>query len=198
MMVKRRLAMIIFNAYVLFSLAVTLLLSIMLVLRNKDRLTGMNGMIISMYLGMNIGLTTGVLFGTVFRGDLFHSTILSMLIGAAAGTITGALFSSASAIEGLMSGIMGGMMGAMLGEMLLPEKSLILISIFLTISAASLFLFKILPKTESTIKSKKYIIKPILIFTLFIIYLYSGNLLGDEWINDLNLIKNQEQHQQHP
>ncbi|MBT2639270.1 MULTISPECIES: hypothetical protein [unclassified Bacillus (in: firmicutes)] len=190
--------MIIFNAYVLFSLTVTLLISIMLVLRNRDRLTGMNGMIISMFLGMNIGLTSGVLFGTVYRGDLFLSTILSMLIGAAAGTITGALFSSAAAIEGLMSGIMGGMMGAMLGEMLVPEKSLILINIFLTISAASLFLFKILPKTESSIKSKKYIVKPVLIFTLFIIYLYSGSLLGDDWINDLHLIKDQEQHQHHP
>ncbi|UYZ23306.1 hypothetical protein [Mesobacillus jeotgali] len=189
--------MIIFNAYILFSLAVTLLLSIMLVLRNKNRLTGMNGMIISMYLGMNIGLTSGVLFGTIFRGDLFHSTILSMLIGAAAGTIMGALVSAAAAFEGLMSGIMGGMMGAMLGEMLLPEKSLILINIFLTVSLAALFLFKILPKTESSIISKKYIIKPVLIFTLFIFYLYLGSLLWDDWINDLHLIKDQEQHLHH-
>lgn len=66
MMVKRRPAMIIFNAYVLFSLTVTILLSIMFVLRNRDRWTGMNGMIISMYIGMNIGLTSGILFGTVF------------------------------------------------------------------------------------------------------------------------------------
>lgn len=69
-----------------------------------------------------------------------------MLIGAAAGIIMGVLFSAAAAIEGLMSGIMGGMMGAMLGEMLLPEKSLVLINIFLTISIAALLLFRILPK----------------------------------------------------
>ncbi|MBT2695542.1 hypothetical protein [Bacillus sp. ISL-55] len=190
--------MIIFNAYILFSLAVTVMLSIMLILRNRDRLTGMNGMIISMFLAMNIGLTSGVLFGTVFRGDLFLSTIISMLLGAAVGTMTGALFSSAAAIEGLMSGIMGGMMGAMLGEMLLPEKSLILINIFLTISAASLFLFKILPITQTSMKSKKYIIKPVLIFTLFIIYLYSGSLLGDDWLNNLHLKKDHGQHLHHP
>ncbi|GAM16630.1 hypothetical protein [Mesobacillus selenatarsenatis] len=190
--------MLLYNTYVFSTLAAVILISTILALRQKTEMTGMNGMIISMYLGMNIGLTTGVLFGTVFRGDLFLSTILSMLIGAAAGTITGALFSSAAAIEGLMSGIMGGMMGAMLGEMLLPEKSLILINIFLTISAASLFLFKILPKTKAAIKSKKYIIKPVLIFTLFIIYLYSGSLLGDDWINDLHLIKDQKQHLHHP
>jgi hypothetical protein len=189
--------MFLFNAYVLLTLAVTLLISIKLVLRYRNGLIGMNGMIISMFLGMNIGLTTGVLFGTVFRGDLFHSTILSMLTGAAAGIIMGAVVGAAAAIEGLMSGIMGGMMGAMLGEMLLPEKSLILINIFLTISAASLFLFKILPKTESSIESNKYIIKPVLIFTLFIIYLYSGSLLGDDWIKDLHLIKDQEQHLHH-
>lgn len=189
--------MFLFNAYVFLTLAVTLLISIKLVLRYRAGLTGMNGMIISMFLGMNIGLTSGFLFGTVFRGDLFLSTILSMLLGAAAGTIAGALFSSAAAIEGLMSGMMGGMMGAMLGDMLLPEKSLILINIFLTISAASLFLFKILPKTESSIESKNYILKPVLIFTLFIIYLYSGSLLGDDWIKDLQLIKDQEQHLHH-
>ncbi|WP_052019734.1 hypothetical protein [Mesobacillus boroniphilus] len=86
----------------------------------------------------------------------------------------------------------------MLGEMLMPEKSLTLINIFLTVSLAALFLFKILSKNEASIKSKKYIIKPVLIFTLFIIYLYSGSLLGDDWINDLYLIKDQEQHLHHP
>jgi len=190
--------MIIFNAYVLFSLAVTLLLSIMLVFRNKGRLTGMNGMIISMYLGMNIGLTTGVLFGAVFRGDLYHSTILSMLIGAVAGTIAGALFSSAAAIEGLMSGIMGGMMGAMLGEMLLPEKSLILINIFLTLSLGALCLFKILPNTEASITSKRYYMKPFFTFILLVIYLYSGSQLGHAWSDTLQDNSPEEEHLHHP
>ncbi|MFT9596215.1 hypothetical protein [Mesobacillus sp.] len=189
--------MFLYTAYVFVSLAAVILISTILALRQKTEMTGMNGMIISMYLGMNIGLTSGVLLGTVFRGDLFLSTILSMLIGAAAGTIIGTLSSSAAAIEGLMSGIMGGMMGAMLGEMLLPEKSLILINIFLTISTAALFLFKVLPKTDSSFKLKKHIVKPILIFVLLIIYLYSGSLLGDDWINDLS-IKEHEQHLHHP
>lgn len=190
--------MFLFNAYIFFTLTVTLLISITLVLRYRNGLTGMDGMIISMFLGMNVGLTCGILLGTIFRGDLFLSTILSMMLGAAAGIIMGALFSAAASIEGLMSGLMGGMMGAMLGEMLLPEQSLILINTFLTISTASLFLFKILPKTESSIYSKKYIIRPVLIFTLLMIYLYSGSLLGDEWIRELLLIKDQEQHLHHP
>jgi hypothetical protein len=197
-MVKRRLAMFLFNSYVFFSLAVTLLICIKLVFRYRDGLTGMNGMIISMYLGMNIGLTSGALLGTVFQGDLFLSTILSMLLGAAAGILMGVLFSAAAGIEGLMSGIMGGMMGAMLGEMLLPEKSLILINIFLTLSIAAVFLFKILPKSESSIKSKKYITKPALILLFLVIYLSFGSLLGDNWIKSLPLSDEHEQHLHHP
>lgn len=191
--------MILFNTYIFFTLAVTLLVSIILVFRNRNGLTGMNGMIISMYLGMNIGLTSGILLGTVFRGDLFLSTILSMLLGAAAGTIIGALFSSAASIEGLMSGIMGGMMGAMLGEMLPPEKSLIMINIFLTISIAALFLFKILPQTESAnIHHKKYLVKPIFTFVLLVIYLYSGSQLGDTWIEALKGSSHDQEHLHHP
>lgn len=190
--------MFLYNAYVFFTLAAVFLISIILVLRHKAELNGMNGMIISMFLGMNIGLTCGVLLGTVYRGDLFQSTLLSMLIGAAAGLILGTLFSAAAAVEGLMSGIMGGMMGAMLGEMLLPEKSLILINLFLTISIAGLFLFKILPPTQASIQSKKYIMKPVLISILLVFYLYSGSQFGDEWVTNLPITKEHEQHLHHP
>jgi hypothetical protein len=187
--------MILFNAFIFFTLALTHLISIILVLRYRNGLTSMNGMILSMYLGMNIGLTSGILLGAVFRGDLFLSTIFSMLLGAAAGTIMGALFNAAASIEGLMSGIMGGMMGAMLGEMLPPEKSLILINIFLTITVAALFLFKILPQTESANTKKKYLLKPVLTLLLLVIYLYSGSQLGDTWIEAL---KGSTHHQHHP
>ncbi|WLR53777.1 hypothetical protein LC048_14780 [Mesobacillus subterraneus] len=186
--------MFLYNTYVFFTLAAVILISILLVLRHKTQITFMNGMIISMFLGMNIGLTGGILLGTVFRGDLYMSTILSLLLGAAAGTIIGTLFSAAATIEGFMSGIMGGMMGAMLGEMLLPEKSLILINIFLTISLAALFLFKILPKNESSITTKKYLIRPILTFILLVIYLYLGSQLGQTWIETL---KGSTHHQEH-
>ncbi|MEW8986659.1 MAG: hypothetical protein AB2401_06630 [Bacillus sp. (in: firmicutes)] len=190
--------MILFNAYIFFTLAVTLVISIILGLRYRNELTSMNGMIISMYLGMNIGLTSGILLGAVFRGDLFLSTILSMLLGAAAGTIMGAVFNAAASIEGLLSGIMGGMMGAMLGEMLPPEKSLILINIFLTISIAALFLFKILPQTESANAPKKYVMKPILAFIMLVIYLYSGSQLGDTWIEALTGSIPHQEHLHHP
>ena len=190
--------MFLFNTYVFFTLGVTLLISIKLVHLFRDELTGMNGMILSMYLGMNIGLTSGILLGAVFRGDLLLSTILSMLIGAAAGTLIGVLFSAGASIEGLMSGIMGGMMGAMLGEMLEPEKSLILINIFLTISMAALFLFKILPQSGSGIAPKKYIMKPLLTLLLLVFYLYLGSQLGHTWIESLTGSNHQQEHLHHP
>jgi preprotein translocase subunit YajC len=197
-MVKRRLAMFLFNSFVFFTLAAVVLVSFVLVRRHKAEMTVMNGMITSMFLGMNIGLTGGILFGSVFRGDLFLSTILSIVIGAAVGILLGGLFNVAAAIEGLMSGIMGGMMGAMLGEMLLPEKSLILINIFLTISIAALFLFKILTQEKSLIKSKKYLLKPFFIFIFLLIYLFFGSKLAGNFIIDLPLIKEHDQHLHHP
>jgi hypothetical protein len=177
--------MIIFNAYVFFTLSTVLLLSIRWVRRNRDALSDMSGMMISMYLGMNIGLTSGILLGTVYHGDMFISTLLSMCLGAVSGSILGAAFNTLSSIEGLMSGIMGGMMGAMLGEMLLPEKSLIMINIFLMITLSALFLFRILLSDSSTIKSIKDIIKPAISFVLLSIYLVSGSLLGPQWVADL-------------
>ncbi|MBS8263150.1 hypothetical protein DYI25_01715 [Mesobacillus boroniphilus] len=176
--------MFLYNAYVFFTLAAVILISIVQVLRHKADMTVMNGMITSMYLGMNIGLTCGILLGAVFQGDLFLSTTLSMLTGAAAGLIMGALFSAAGAIEGLMSGIMGGMMGAMLGEMLPPEKSLVLINIFLTISISTIFLFKILQQTSSYAKSLKDFVKPVLAFILLSTYLLTGTHLGKAWLDD--------------
>ncbi|MBT2678266.1 hypothetical protein J7E38_04590 [Bacillus sp. ISL-35] len=190
--------MFIFNAFVFFTLSAALLVSIILIRRNRVRLSGMSGMIISMYIGMNIGLTSGILLGTVYRGDLFISTVLSMLIGAASGCILGVFFNTISSIEGLMSGIMGGMMGAMLGEMLLPEKSHIMINIFLTITLSALFLFKILLANSSTINSLKDIIKPAIFFVLLAVYLLSGSLLGFQWVADLQPAQDPPHHMKHP
>jgi hypothetical protein len=190
--------MFFFNAFVFFTLSAVLLLSIILVRRNRVGLSGMSGMMISMYMGMNIGLTSGILLGTVHRGDLFVSTLLSMLIGAGSGCILGAAFNTISSIEGLMSGIMGGMMGAMLGEMLFPEKSLIMINIFLTITLSSLFLFKILLANSSSITSLKDIIKPAIFFVLLAVYLLSGSQLGSQWVADFQPVQDPPHHMKHP
>jgi hypothetical protein len=188
---------VLFYVYVGTTLSFVLILSMIFVHHFKGRLAGMNAMIISMSIGMNIGLTSGILLGTIYQGDLFLSTLLAMLIGAASGTALGIFFGPSSSIEGFMSGLMGGMMGAMLGEMVPPEKSLILINIFLTISLCTLFLFKIFPQTRTTVKSLKDFIKPALAFLLVSAYLLLGTQLGAAWIQDLHGDSSQIQHHQH-
>ncbi|WP_415812677.1 hypothetical protein [Mesobacillus thioparans] len=188
----------IFTAYIFLSLTALILVSTLLLHRHRTRLSGMNGMMITMYLGMNTGLTLGILLGAVYRGDLFSSTLLSILIGGVSGCILGASCNTVTSIEGLMSGIMGGMMGAMLGEMLLPEKSLIFINIFLSLSISALFLFKIFLDSSSMIKSMKDFIKPAIFFIVLALYLLSGNLLGDQWIEDLQPAPHHQHEMNHP
>ncbi len=186
-----------YYVYVGTTLSIVLLLSMIFANHFKGRLAGMNAMIISMFIGMNIGLTSGILLGTINQGDLFLSTLLAMLIGTASGTALGIIFGPATSIEGFMSGLMGGMMGAMLGEMVPPEKSLILINIFLTISLCTLFLFKIFHQTSTTVKSLKHFIKPAIAFLLVSAYLLLGTQLGTVWIQDLHGDTDQLQHHQH-
>jgi nitrate/nitrite transporter NarK len=186
---------VLYYIYIGITLSIVLLLSMNFAYHLKDRMAGMSAMIISMFIGMNIGLTSGILLGTINQGDLFLSTLLAMLIGTASGTALGIIFSPVSSIEGFMSGLMGGMMGAMLGEMVPPEKSLILINIFLTISLCTLFLFKIFPQTRTTVKSLKDFIKPALAFLLVSAYLLLGTKLGAAWIQELHGDSSQLQHQ---
>ncbi len=188
--------MIIFTAYIFLSLTVLLLVSILLLLHHRGIMSGMNGMMFAMYFGMNTGLTSGILLGAIYRGDLFSSTLLSILIGGVSSCILGASYNTVTSIEGLMSGIMGGMMGAMLGEMLPPEKSFVFINIFLAFSLSSLFLFKVLMNHSSVIKSLKDLIKPAIVFILLTLYLLSGNLLEEQWIQDLQHSPEQ-QHEMH-
>ncbi|RSD29447.1 hypothetical protein [Mesobacillus subterraneus] len=187
--------MFLYNLFVFFSLGVLLLLSAIFAVWYKKQLAGMAGMMISMYIGMNIGLTSGILLGTVFQGSLFLSTLLAMLIAVLSGTLIGFMFSTSAAIEGMMAGMMGGMMGAMLGEMIPPHQTLILVNIFLTISLSGLFLFNILSRKESSVKSKSDFVKPGLLLAILTIYLIAGSQLGYNWVNDLQ--KGQGQHHQH-
>lgn len=173
--------MVTFHFFVFFTLGIVLLLSIFLTYKYKTRMTDMMGMTISMFLSMNVGLTSGIFLGTLHQGELFYSTFLAMIIGAVSGAICCFKLGISSSIEGFMAGVMGGMMGAMLGEMLDPGKSLVLINIFLTLSICSLFLFKVLPSSDSHINSLTDLIKPVMMFIFIFAYLLMGNQLGKAW-----------------
>lgn len=188
--------MVTFDFYVFLTLGIVLLLSIFLTNKYKTKMTEMMGMTLSMSIGMNIGLTSGIFLGTLHQGELFYSTLLAMIIGAVSGTACGFKLGISSSLEGFMAGVMGGMMGAMLGEMLEPDKSLILINIFLALSVCSLFLFEILPKSNTTIDSITGIIKPIIVFTLITAYLLFGNQLGKNWAENFHRGPDSHKYQQ--
>jgi uncharacterized cupredoxin-like copper-binding protein len=186
-----------FQFYVLGSLIVVTLISLILSIRYKSQFHQMQGMVISMFLGMNIGLTAGVLMGNVYQGNLFYSTIISMAIGILAGSLCGLVFGILSWLEGLMAGLMGGMMGAMLGEMITTNQSLVIIKILLTLSISSIFLFFILKQPVSKDSGKRtWFLKPLITFILVVSYLIGGEYLQSE-SGDLIIMDSPSNHNQH-
>lgn len=147
-------------------------------LRNEKQL-----MMIPMSLGMNLGITAGILFGALLSDSLYQSTLVSMFVGIAAGAVCGAGMGIMGLIEGSTSGLMGSMMGAMLGAMITHSQSVVLVEIFITFSISSLLLFFILPektKNNSTIKSTKWFIKPLLTILIVSSYLLLGSKISHE------------------
>jgi hypothetical protein len=96
--------------------------------RNKNRLTCMAGMMISMTNAMMVSISIGVILGSIIQDkDLTIPTILSVSIGMIVGYLTGRPVSLMASLDGLTAGIMGGMMGSMLGVMLQPKSMDIMI-----------------------------------------------------------------------
>ncbi|PLR82189.1 hypothetical protein CVD25_08745 [Bacillus canaveralius] len=173
-----------FYYFVLATLSLVTISTVIMAIHFKSRIRGMAGMAISMTTGMNVGLTGGVLFGSLFQGNLYYSTILSILTGILAGAASGFALGVLPLLEGFMSGLMGGMMGAMLGEMITQNQSIFMINIFLTLSVSCLLLFQILQKPlgkEPHNLDKKWLLKPILTFLFLTAYLIFGNQLDKEW-----------------
>jgi len=170
-----------FHLYVLILIGAITLITILLVLRQKNHISSMSGMIVSMFLGMNVGLTAGITFGTAFQGDLFLSSVWGMGFGILAGCLCGACFGLLSAVEGIMSGLMGGMMGAMLGEMIAADQANLMIKFFLLLSFCTIFLAIILTTSnQATIDNMNWLLKPILTSLVVSCVLFLGNSLNME------------------
>lgn len=165
-----------FQYFILFSIGLVIMISIIFALKLRKTLHHTQGMMITMFLSTNIGLTIGVLFGSFFQGNLYVSTLISMAVGSVAGSVCGFAFGLMGSLEGVMTGLMSSMMGAMLGEMMTKSQSGSLIKILLTLTICSLFLFFILhPRSDDMIiKSKKWFLKPFITFVLIISYLIIG------------------------
>ncbi|MGZ4160328.1 MAG: cupredoxin domain-containing protein [Neobacillus sp.] len=106
--------------------------SIYLVHREKNKLTCMSGMMISMAVAMMAGLLSGYLIG-VFSGDMFLSCGVSMIIGFFIGFLAGQPNGLMAIMDGALAGLMGGLMGAMLGVMLQFTTPTIMLGILLAL-----------------------------------------------------------------
>ncbi|MEW9122336.1 MAG: cupredoxin domain-containing protein [Thermotaleaceae bacterium] len=169
-----------YQLFVLATLLIVILSSVILTFYFRRSLPIMAGMILAMVTGMNVGITAGVFFGFLFQGNLYNSTVISMVIGIIAGAASGLAIGILPSLEGFMAGLMGGMMGAMLGEMLTQNQAETMINILLTLTVSSLLLFLILPKPQVQGKNtlnKKWILKPLMTFVILGSYLIIGNQL---------------------
>lgn len=138
---------------------------------------------ISMYFTMNLSLTVGVLFGFTYQGNLYLSTMLSIFVGIFVGLLCGSNFGILSVLDGVMAGIMGGMMGAMLGEMIKGDESIVLIRILLLLSIFTIFLFFIIPRKKNSDPVRKlWLLKPILLASLIVIYFIGGVAVAEKQI----------------
>nr|WP_106780798.1 hypothetical protein [Lysinibacillus timonensis] len=182
--------------YQLFILGSLLVLTIIVLIQSrmvKRNISPMEGMMISMYFTMNLSLTVGVLLGFTYQGQLYLSTMLSILIGILVGLLCGSNFGILSVLDGVMAGVMGGMMGAMLGEMIKGNESIVIIRILLLLSISTIFLFFILsPKKPFQPKRKRWVLKPILLATIILIYFIGGVAVAEKQIHSSS--QHQEQH----
>ena len=85
-------------------------------LRYRDSITEMMGMMIGMTMGMMSGIAVGFYIGVAT--DMFISNLVGVVVGVAFGAGFGRSGGLMGAMDGSMGGFMGGMMGAMLGVMI--------------------------------------------------------------------------------
>ncbi|WP_163100491.1 cupredoxin domain-containing protein [Peribacillus alkalitolerans] len=145
--------------------------------RNRDKLTSMPGMMISMTNSMMVSIAFGTILGTLIQNkDLTIPTIISVLIGMIVGYLTGRPISLMASLDGLGAGIMGGMMGSMLGVMLQPKSSEIMIYFIDVVYVLVIILLIRLIEEESksdtikpsTPKKKPLVANPIVLLVLLI------------------------------
>ncbi|MCK6205738.1 cupredoxin domain-containing protein [Bacillus infantis] len=110
-------------AFILLISCVLLLITLVVVLFSRRKISLMAGMMVSMATGMLSGLLGGTIIGYYLSGNLFVSTVTSVLVGMIIGAVVGLPLGLLPLLDGLLAGLMGGMMGAMLGDMIPSQQS---------------------------------------------------------------------------
>ncbi|WP_066064938.1 cupredoxin domain-containing protein [Neobacillus soli] len=104
--------------------------SIYLVYRNKNKLSNVPGIMISMVIAVITGLLTGSIIG-ITSGETFLVIGVSMIIGFVIGFLAGHPVGILAILMGSISGLMGGIIGAILGVFLQFINPTILLGILL-------------------------------------------------------------------
>lgn len=105
---------------------------IVYVVRTRQKLTCMTGMMIGMCVGMMVSLTAGFAAGVSLK--ISPAVSVGVIVGITAGALAGAPVSFMAALDGIMAGLMGGMMGAMLGVMTVNYDPMPMLRLLMTIS----------------------------------------------------------------
>ena len=158
--------------------------SVYLVHREKNKLTCMSGMMISMAVAMMAGLLSGYLFG-VFSGDLFLSCGVSMIIGFFIGFLAGQPIGLMAILDGALGGLMSGLMGAILGVMLQFTTPAIMLGILLALYVViiGLVILFILVETNEKLDLDTLGISPFaiisagVVFLTLFLFLYSSDIV---------------------
>ncbi|KXG42923.1 hypothetical protein TEPIDINF_000175 [Tepidibacillus infernus] len=162
--------------------AIIVLLSIAVILyvvRKREKITCMTGMMIAMTLGMMVGILSGTLIGILYAGNLFFSTLIAMAIGGAVGLITGAPVTLMAMMDGLLSGLMGGMMGAMLGDMISTSKPDTMMKILLVLFIGIiLILFYMMIDELNKGDQPRFFRNPLLMGMIILVFFFLFNQMG--------------------
>jgi heme/copper-type cytochrome/quinol oxidase subunit 2 len=158
--------------------------AIYLVHREKNKLTCMSGMMISMAVAMMAGLLAGFLIG-VISGDLFLSSGVSMITGLFIGFLAGQPIGLMAILDGVLAGLMSGLMGAMLGVMLQFTTPTIMLAILLAfyIFILGIVILYILVETNDKFDVDTQTISPFaiiaagVVFLSLFLFLYSSDIV---------------------
>ncbi|GIU69429.1 MAG: hypothetical protein KatS3mg002_0665 [Candidatus Woesearchaeota archaeon] len=119
---------------------VTLSMSVLYILFNKEKVPCMTGMMIGMTIGMQIGMMIGAVIGAT--NGYFTGAMVGMILGSIGGTIAGFTSKSTMAwVQGLMSGIMGGTMGPMISVMMFTDRIQIFMPFYMLLNVMLLWGF---------------------------------------------------------
>lgn len=141
--------------------------------RNKQKISCMTGMMISMTNSMMTSIALGTILGTfAHTKDLTIPTIVSITIGIIIGYLNGRPVSLMASLDGVTAAIMGGMMGSMLGVMLQP-KSVDFMIYFIDILFVFVFVILIRLISEETKDTKQEVLmkKPLIANPIVLIVL---------------------------